>query len=240
MQKIFIFLISTLLSLQAHAEQQGQTYKIQSGTGFFVNRQHIITNAHVVQGCKEVMVKGAIPEHKAIVRATNSEKDLALLETNIQPNQFAPLRFNIDSLKTGDKVFVIGYPGEAGTKGEVKIAIANVLDIKLESSDNSKSLYISDVVEHGNSGGPVFDTGGNVIGVVVAKALFTSYRKDTKEKVSEQGAGVAITLNTLKQFLLDNGVFSEWSGSGVSFADNYVEERAKDYIVNIQCRLSGE
>ncbi|MEI6730707.1 MAG: hypothetical protein WCL30_05550, partial [Pseudomonadota bacterium] len=110
----------------------------------------------------------------------------------------------------------------------------------LESSDKSKSLYISDVVEHGNSGGPVFDTGGNVIGVVVAKALFTSYRKDTKEKVSEQGAGVAITLNTLKQFLLDNGVFSEWSGSGVSFADNYVEERAKDYIVNIQCRLSGE
>ncbi len=241
MRVVIIFLLFIVPNFCSAQGRVYQEFKVQSGTGFFVNRQYIITNAHVVDGCQSVVIKGAVPEHDAKVLVLDKEHDLALLETDMPPPQFAPLRFDIEDLKSGDKVLVIGYPGEAGARGEYAVAEAHIEDIKLENSENnSKWLYITDVVEHGNSGGPVFDTSGNVIGVVVAKAVITTSYQDTHQKVSEKPVGVVITLATLKQFLLDHGVFSEWGGSGILFANDYIEERARDYIVNVQCRIKEE
>jgi len=132
---------------------------------------------------------------------------------------------------------VIGYPGQAGARGEYTVVGAQVEDIKIDAEHNSKWLYISDVLDHGNSGGPVLDTSGNVIGVVIAKAVIPWFNSVTHEKVKEQRAGVVIPLRTLAQFLLDHGIFSEASGSGIVFADSYIEERARNYIVNIQCLI---
>ncbi len=235
-QYLLIISYLILIPLQCSA-QQIIKFNVQSGTGFFVNRHDIITNAHVIDGCKDVVVKGAIPEHEATVKFIDKEHDLAVIETNMPPPQFAPLRYNIDDLKTGDKVMVIGYPGEAGARGEYKVAEARVEDIKFNNADNSKWLYITDVVEHGNSGGPVFDMSGNVIGVVVAKAVITTSNVETHQVIKQQTAGVVITLKTLQQFMFSNGIFSELVGSGVIFADSYIEQRARDYIVNVQCRI---
>ena len=236
MQKLLLPLLAFFLpSLGAAIEYQ--SYNVMSGTGFFVNRNYVITNAHVIKGCTEVTLKGAIPEHKGKVYVEDSKRDLAVIYTDMPPPQIAPLRMNIDDLKAGDKVMVVGYPGEAGAHGEYKVAQAEIQDIKLEEDIVNKRLYISDVVDHGNSGGPVFDYGGNVIGVVVAKAVIGTYYQENHEKIQEQKVGVAIGLSTLKQFLLDNGIFSEWGGNSVVYADNYIEQRALDYIVNVQCRL---
>jgi S1-C subfamily serine protease len=230
-----VLLVLLPLTVQAQAYQE-YSYTVQSGTGFFVNRQYVITNAHVVKGCSDVVIKGAIPEHDAKVIVFDTEHDLALLETDMPPPQFAPLRFNIDDLKAGDQVYVIGFPGAAGARGEYVFSDAHIEDIKIEN-DDKKWFYINDVIEHGNSGGPVFDTSGNVIGVVVAKSVISTVYSDTKETISEKPVGVVITLGTLKQFLLDHGVFTEWGGSGTLFGEGYIEEHARDYIVNVQCRI---
>ena len=225
-------------------------YSISSGTGFFVNNQNIVTNAHVVKTCKEVTIKGAVTEQKAIVKAVDTEHDLAIIESETPPMSLAPLRFNIDNLQVNDKVLLIGYPGKEGAQGQTKFAISNII-YKPIAPDN-KWLYINDVVDHGNSGGPVFDTSGNVIGVVVAKTVLTNkktltkiYANSRKEIVNEetlkQSAGVVITLQTLKQFLDNNGIYNESVSSGlVVFDDNYIHQRAKYYIVNVQCRLPAE
>jgi S1-C subfamily serine protease len=197
---------------------------------------YVITNAHVVKGCSKVIIKGAVPERVVSVRVLDDEHDLALLQTDQPPQQFAPLRFNIDELRVGDKVFVIGYPGVAGARGEYKVAQAEVLNLAGNVSGNPGQFYITDVVEHGNSGGPVFDGSGNVIGVVVAKSVLTTINKATQQKIAEQRVGVAITLATLENFLYTHGVYTELSGSGLLYADDYIEEHAKDYIVNVQCR----
>ena len=242
MKKILLLLIVILPSL-AFADSEPLTdtvkynYIISSGTGFFVNRQDIVTNEHVVRGCSEVTIKGGISEQKARVKVVSPEYDLAIIESITPPKEFAPLRFNIDELHIDDKVLLIGYPGEAGIRGETKIATSNIIDIKLNDSDKTRWLYINDVVEHGNSGGPVLDTSGNVIGVVVAKAVFANFYAGTTEKASDQNAGVVITLATLKQFLIDHGIYNAWSGSGNVFADSYIEERVKSYIINVQCIL---
>jgi S1-C subfamily serine protease len=192
-----------------------------------------------VEGCREVTIKGAVPEHKALVRFVDREHDLAIIETDTPPPEFAPLRYNIDDLRTGDKVMIIGYPGAAGAHGEYTVATAQVEDIKIDEENKNKWLFISDVVDHGDSGGPVFDTSGNVIGVVVAKATVTVANAVTHEKISEQKAGVVIPLKTLGKFLFSNGVFSALSGSGVIFNDSYLEQRARNYIVNVQCLIKN-
>lgn len=230
-----ILCVIALLPAVADSEQIVRYYRVQSGTGFFVNRQYVITNAHVVRGCTEVYVKGAIPEQKAKVKVQDDENDLALVETQESPQQFAPLRFNIDDLKVGDKVLLMGYPGEAGARGEYSVATAQVEDMH-EIKGSEGRFFITDVVEHGNSGGPVFDTSGNVIGVVVAKAVQTMTNPVTMQRVSEKHLGMVISLSTLKRFLFDHGVFTEWLGSNLLYADSYIEDNGKAYIVNVQCR----
>ncbi|HEU5046551.1 MAG TPA: trypsin-like peptidase domain-containing protein [Rickettsiales bacterium] len=211
-----------------------EEFSILSGTGFFINRQYIVTNAHVVKGCSKVIIKGAVSERKATVSFIDENRDLALIESDMPPLEFAPLRYNIDELKTGDKVLIIGYPGEAGARGEYKMVESQIENIQINNVDNNKWLYITDVLAHGNSGGPVFDTSGNVIGVVVAQAVFQP-GSPKPEKINS--VGVVITLKTLQQFLFEHGVFTSISGSGVAFTDSYIEARAKDYIVNVQCPL---
>jgi S1-C subfamily serine protease len=231
-----------LLALPVCAQAQQRVmrmeyFKVQSGTGFYVNDEYIVTNQHVVNGCDHVSVKGAVPEHTALVKVADETRDLALIQTDRAPEEIAPLRYNIEGLKAGDKVYVIGYPGEEGTKGQYRVATGQVQDVKPEMGGKPGWFYISDIVEHGNSGGPVFDTSGNVVGVVVAKTVLETVNARTRAEISEQNMGVAITLDTLKQFLLDNGVYTQWGGSGLLYADSYIEDHAKNYIVNVQCRI---
>jgi len=230
MQYIFILLLF-LLPLPSDA-QNFHLVNISSGTGFFVNRGFLITNAHVVKGCKNVTLKGAVSPHDGRVIAIDAERDLAVIQTDAVPPEIAPLRYNIDDLKPGDSVLVVGYPGEAGARGEYRVAKATIEDIRIE--DNSRKwVYITDVLEHGNSGGPVFDMSGNVIGVVVAKVEIQ--KNDNTPPIQ---VGAMISLNTLKEFLLNNGIFSEGGGYGVEYASSYIEERATHYIVNVQCQLN--
>jgi len=84
--KHYLLLIPALLLASSGCNaQQWQNYHVYAGTGFFVNRQDIITNAHVVEGCKDVIIKGGVPEHKAIVKFTDKEHDLAVIETDMPP-----------------------------------------------------------------------------------------------------------------------------------------------------------
>ena len=233
--KYILIILFIILPAQSFS-QNFRTFNVMSGTGFFVNRNYVVTNAHVVGACKNVIVKGAIPEHEGRVTAIDAERDLAVIQIDMPPPEVAPLRYNIDDLKAGDGLMIIGYPGEAGARGEYRVANTNIVDIKVEG-DNGKWLYVTDVVQHGNSGGPVFDTSGNVIGVVVAKAQIKKSFGDPSKSDEIIPVGVVISLNTLKQFLLNNGVFSEAGGVSVNYSESYIEERARNYIVNVQCRI---
>jgi hypothetical protein len=82
------------------------------------------------------------------------------------------------------------------------------------------------------------DGSGNVIGVVVAMGGVGLINPVTHAKVFEKRMGVVITLKTLKEFLYQHGVSVNWStSSALSYADDYVEETAQHYIVNVQCRI---
>ena len=217
-----------------------QRVQVRSGTGFFINQEYIVTNAHVVKGCDTVMIQGAVPRQQAKVQAFDVERDLAVMKTAAVQHHVTRMRFDVGSMREGDLVFIIGYPGAEGAKGKYKFIDA----MMYAHPQNMKGwFYITDRLEHGESGGPVFDTYGNVIGIVVAKSVLKTVNRQTREVVSTTPVGVVIGLNVLYGFLSDHGIKGWVSASGYGSAyrlNEHIEEEARNFIVNVQCAVKGQ
>jgi hypothetical protein len=141
---------------------------VSSGTGFVVAPRRIMTNHHVVEGCAEVAAR--LPDGRELparVLASDATRDLALLSTEAEAGPILPFR-SIGAYRRGEGVVTYGFPlagllssGPTLTTGEVS-ALAGL-------ADNPRHLQISAPVQPGNSGGPLLDMRGQVIGVVVSK-----------------------------------------------------------------------
>jgi len=135
------------------------------GSGFYVSRAgHILTNNQVVAGCKGLTTRGG--RFLQIV-ARDIGTDLALLKGEATPPAFATFRSG-PSPKIGDSVIVFGFPlpGILSSDGNV---ITGVLSATSGLRDDVRFVQLTAPVQPGNSGGPLLDSSGHVIGVVVAK-----------------------------------------------------------------------
>lgn len=213
--------------------------KIFSGTGFFVsNRGHIITNEHVVKGCDTVTVRGAVSPIKAKVLKVDVANDLALLQADTVPGRVATLRQEQDALRRGDPVMVMGYPKEHGMTGVYAIAEASILDLK-GPQEEPRWIQFTDSAQQGNSGGPLLDGSGNVVGVVVGKAKLIEFdRKAAKERTVKE-SDLAISLPVLKGFLYDSRVMFRTASSRGYYPANRIENNARYFIVNVHCPADG-
>ncbi|MFE8032844.1 trypsin-like peptidase domain-containing protein [Thiohalocapsa marina] len=139
---------------------------IATGTGFFVNESgQLLTNHHVIDGCttvKVVLPKGSLP---AKLVASNPDDDLAILGIEAVPDAVAP--FRRVSARLGEDVLVAGYPLR-GLLGDINVTSGEISSTSGVSNDR-RYLQISAPVQKGNSGGPLLDRSGAVVGVVVSK-----------------------------------------------------------------------
>ena len=135
------------------------------GTGFFVSGDgEILTNNHVVAGCRNLTIKEGRPVQ---IVSRDPASDLALVKADIKPDQIAVFRSG-PAPRIGDTVVTFGFPlpGILSSEGNVS---TGVLSATTGLQNDIRFVQISAPVQPGNSGGPVFDTSGHVIGVVVAK-----------------------------------------------------------------------
>jgi serine protease Do len=133
-----------------------------SGSGFFINDGYLVTNNHVVDGSKFIKVK-LLTGREVVgeVVASNSQRDVALVKTEIIGLKGLPVRAT--EAGVGSQVFVIGSPLGIENEGTVTSGI-----ISTYRFENEQRVIQSDVaVTHGNSGGPMVDETGNVIGITV-------------------------------------------------------------------------
>jgi len=144
-----------------------------TGSGIVVDEQGaVLTNQHVVSGCKSLTVQGlharAVP---AVLDAVDSKNDLALIKTRYGVPVGEPARFrsNVLPAKLGESIGVIGYPLSGLLSAEPKATFGQVNSVAGYNNDYTL-LQISAPVQPGNSGGPVLDGAGLVIGVVVSQA----------------------------------------------------------------------
>jgi len=138
------------------------------GSGFIIDKKGIvITNNHVVQGAEDIIVYvNSSEEYKAKIIGTDPYMDLAVLKIESDEN-FIPVSFgDSDNARVGDWVIAIGNPfGFGGTVTSGIISSRN-RDIGLTRYDDFIQTDAS--INQGNSGGPLFDLNGNVIGINTA------------------------------------------------------------------------
>ena len=143
-----------------------------SGSGFFISEKgYIATNHHVVDGAKQMQVtfkqNGQTKTYKAEVVVTDPTNDLAIVK--IVDNSFAelpkiPYVFTAKTEDVGTSVFALGYPKTQKLGEEIKFTDGTI-SAKTGAQGDIRLYQISVPITHGNSGGPLFDKQGNLIGI---------------------------------------------------------------------------
>ncbi len=182
------------------------------GSGFFIDPSGIlITNRHVIADAGEIfVVLHDTTRLKASVIATAAQSDIALLKVNVGRPVPTVTFGDSDGMRPGDPVFVIGNPFGLGST--VTSGIVSALDRNVTESESGSFFQIDAALNPGNSGGPVFDKAGTVVGVSTALV-------NPGNENSSVGLGLAIPGNDVQFIvhrLLDNGrVQLGWIGAHV-------------------------
>lgn len=146
-----------------------------TGTGFALNRGYIATNHHVIDGARNIKVYGVKGNfnvgYNAQVVLSDAHNDLAVLKIN--DSRFTsfgtiPYRVKTTMAEVGEEVFILGYPMTSTMGEEIKLT-TGVISAR-SGFQGDLSLYQTTApIQPGNSGGPLFDNSGNLIGIVNAK-----------------------------------------------------------------------
>jgi len=147
--------------------------KVLEGTGFVIAPNRVMSNAHVVAGSDSVTVEAEGKKYDATVVSYDPTADISILAVPNLPQE--PLVFAEEPAKTGTDAVVLGYPGGgdfAATPARVREIIElSGPDIYKTTTVNREVYTIRGLVRQGNSGGPMINRTGKVIGVVFGAAV---------------------------------------------------------------------
>ena len=223
-------------------QQALQHQPAPGGTGFlFSSRDYIITNYHVVKGASSIEVKFPNGEIiKARLQAKDSQNDIAVLKLAQSPSSQIPdLKFGDSSkVRPGDRVFTIGYPASSILGKNQKITdgiISSVTGIE----DDPTMFQITVPIQPGNSGGPLFNERGEVIGITTASLSLNAIQSmgaiPQNVNYAIKSSFVNNLLTTIPKTLLSNrGIVVVPNKPGNSLSDFF--ERVSNNIVLIEAK----
>lgn len=206
---------------------------ISSGTGFIVSENgHVLTNHHVIDGCTRTtfQLRGDVPLEASLI-SSNPATDLALLKTSLTQ---APAVFRGPRrLRLGDEVVVFGFPllGDLSSQGNLTNGIVSALS---GLDDDLSRLQMTAQIQPGNSGGPVMNRFGEIIGVVVETANEDYFRE--QRGTDTQNLNFAIRDTLAMSFLETNNVdhtLGSAEGRVLAIAD--IAEAAQEFTGLILC-----
>ena len=223
-----------------------------SASGFFISKMgHVVTNAHVVEGCKRVTVgDNANKQTPAEVISTDKRNDLALLKLSSLNMASAETKSLIRKLEVklvplaadgllrsqdvelGEKVMVAGYPYGDVFSNTIKVTSGIVSAVR-GMGDDTGQFQMDAAVQSGNSGGPVYDENGNIVGVVVSQL--------NKLKVAKaigslpENVNFGIKASTVRQFLTSSGLPSKWSERSKDMSTKQLAKIAEKQTLMVMC-----
>jgi serine protease Do len=224
MRRIAIVMTFSLCSGWAQAQTPDS-----SGTGFLVNEDGwLATNAHVVEGCDRLEVPG---HGEVVTQHLDTTNDLAVLRIEIA-QAVTPIVFRSTRVRLGEDIAAFGYPLSGLLSSSVKITTGNINSL-VGLADDTRHLQISTPIQPGNSGGPVVDRTGTLVGVTVAQ-LGATFQQSTG--IAAQNVNFAIRADLLANFLEARGIaFEESAEAGVDLNTADLAERISPAVVPIHC-----
>jgi S1-C subfamily serine protease len=200
-----------------------------TGSGFFVSRAgHLITNEHVVRECRDIRLgDGQVAELIAIDRRA----DLALLKAG--PVEHAAVLRADARPRQGEEVLIYGFPlrGVLSSSGQLGAGMVTALS---GLRDNPLQMQIDVPVQSGNSGGPLIDAHGEVIGVVVSKLNALRVAQVTGD--IPQNVNFAVAAAPLKSLIAAHAVpLAVAPRSSTPLARELIAEAARRYTTAVLC-----
>jgi S1-C subfamily serine protease len=206
-----------------------------SGSGFVVSKNaHIVTNNHVVTDCVGDIhgnLAGQAPVKLRVV-STDEENDLALLQgtKKFKEKDIATIRGS--AVNSGDQVVAIGYPLHGLLTSDLTVTTGIISSLAGVHND-TRFLQISAPVQPGNSGGPLHDNSGNIVGVVTAGLDALRMAKATGD--IPQNVNFAIKTGALRDFLDNSAVPYQTTEPGSDMKTADIASAARTYTMLISC-----
>ena len=189
----------SVVLVYSEVAQYGQS-GYSTGSGFILTEEgHVVTNAHVVEGGTNfLVVTSDNVQHEATLVGTDTSNDLAVLK--IEARGLTPVQLgSSDALIVGDQVAAIGNPlGELTSTLTVGYVSAKERYVTTESSNSINMMQTDCAINSGNSGGPLFNMKGEVVGITTAK-----YSGNSSSGASIEGIGFAIPIDDVKGLIDD-------------------------------------
>lgn len=210
----------------------GVAAQVSSGTAFAVAPGLLITNQHVIAGCSSVDVFAVDGRRTGVIVDADEQIDLALLRVIGLKGATARLR-SPRNVRLGESVMVFGFPlaGSLSSRGNFTSGLVSALR---GLNDTAGELQITAPVQPGNSGGPLMDASGLVIGVVQAK--LDALRSAIATGDIPQNVNFAISLEVLANFLAKNRVSFRDGALSVPLDTARVAELAQSFTYRVQCQ----
>ena len=166
------------------------------GSGFVLDRAgHIITNFHVIQGAQKVQVSFSGQDQlPATVVGKDRSTDLAVLKIDAHARALTPLPLgDSDAVRVGDPVYAIGNP--FGLTRTLTTGVVSAVQRQIFAPNGvpiDSAIQTDAAINHGNSGGPLIDANGRVIGVT------SQIQTGSDQNQGNVGIGFAIPVNTVR------------------------------------------
>ena len=200
---------------------------------FFVTADGaVLTKSHVVEDCSAIHVTSD-QEATAVAKvvARDARNDLALLQTGLTAKKRAALR---TSIRLGEAVEAFGYPLAGVLSKSGNFTLGNVSAL-VGLGDDSRYLQISAPVQPGNSGGPLLDQNGNLVGVVSAKLNALKLMMATDGDIA-QNVNFALRSSIVASFLEANNVSYATGTATQPMQPADLADQAKGISVYIECQ----
>ena len=202
-----------------------------SGSGIILAKSAVVTNQHVVASCNKVDVIHKGQRYGASVIKRDAKNDLALLQVESLPAVLYPsLRRKAIS---GEGVMVAGYP-LAGLLSSDLIVTDGIVNALSGIANDASQLQISAPVQPGNSGGPLIDKSGALVGVVVSK--LNALRAAAMTGDVPQNINFAIKPEVLRLFLESENLPLTASDPGQRLETEAIAELAKGFTIKVECK----
>ena len=220
---------ASLLKTKEREEAPPAQSPVSYGTAFFVSPDgHAVTNQHVVDGCRTIAVGGA----KATVVVADDGSDLAILSTSTARKEFAVFR-DVGNVNAGESVVVFGYPLTVVLGSPDPTVTTGIVSSLTGPSADRRLMQVTAPMQPGNSGGPVLDSSGRIIGVAVS--TMSTVKLANYTGAIPQNVNYAIKAPAVRALLESYEVPFQTAKTSETLDVPSIAARARSYTAQVEC-----